>query len=317
MDHASSNCLVQCFRDTVSILTAEVLALSLFDCTAPIQVFWPGSVTASMRVLRNPLIRCIDHLLWSNSIDVPTPFCSPSSIIRLATQLIGHDAAHEIQSGTWIASYGRGQVVYPRLFDLGQLWNEGALSLGGGPGCIHFRGTRYDKVVSETPARTLGVQRERTKDESVAKPQNLFPADCLEWKVELAADHLKLTFGPTSTLQIENPFKILTTMARSLFVSCGHDNATPLCVPDKHASFGLTYACDEILEPEAFDTVQSAYATARRHQDTNLTLIPVAGNDGLRLFSMTSSMPGVIRYDACLECCINVARKSGLLYVVL
>jgi hypothetical protein len=315
--NASPGCLTKRFRDTVSILTAEILALSLFDLIEPVRVFWPGSAIASTRVSSQPFKACVDEVLWGDSIDTPMAFCSPGAIIRFATQLIGHDADNDIQDGTWVASYGRGQVVYPIIFDLETLWNEGALSFGGGPGCLYYNGSRYEKVVSHTPARALGTQRKCAEDENVQAPQNLFPFDKLEWQIEVAEKHLKLGFGPSSTAKIENPFRILTTMARSLFVSCGHRMSTPLHTPDRHASFSLTYVRDEILDPRAFDTVQSAEATARKHQDTNLTVIPVAGNEGLRLFSMTSSMPGVVRYNACLECCIKVARKSGLLYVVI
>ena len=59
----ASRCLIKGFHDTISELTAEILTLALFDCTEPVQVFWPGSGAAWTRAAEQPLKSTIDKLL--------------------------------------------------------------------------------------------------------------------------------------------------------------------------------------------------------------------------------------------------------------
>jgi hypothetical protein len=312
----SSPCPVDGFRHKVAMITAEILAISLFDCTEPVRVFWPGRAVAKKRV-RGGFLAAVESVILPRNDDNATGFCRVHEIFSLALSLIGHNASADIETGTWIASVGRGQVIYPRIFDVGVLDKSGVLSLGGGLGRLTFQNDEYGKVVSEKVPPTLLPSRNYDRDiQEVRNPLHLFQDEKLEWQVTRSDGHLTLVFGPTSYPKIYNPFDILTTIARSIFVTCDHPTSSSLDRPDRSSIFASHLTLLD-FDTEAYTTVAATRRKVLEHVNDKIEIIPVSGDEPLRLFAMTSSFPGVVRYGACLRCCVQVCSAASLPYIVL
>ncbi|KAI0545166.1 hypothetical protein F4679DRAFT_562254 [Xylaria curta] len=312
---ATSRCPITSFRATVAAMTAEILALSLFDFSDPLMVFWPGQDAAVYRC-EGMFLEAVEEIIYTRQATKAVAFCRIHDILGLALSMIGHPLA-SVRAGTWVGSAARGQVTYPSVINHRKLSDRRILGLGGGLGTLIFRDMTFKRVVSRTSKRGLlpPIRQLSKDDETVLGLKNLYEGEKLEWQVEVGDAQLELVFGPTSYPKIYNPFKVLETATRCLFVSCSHKNSSTLEEPDRDCQFATTLA---ILESDdGYTTVENFKRKRQQNLHTPLQLIPVAGDEDLRLFTMVSTMPGVIRADACLSCCIDACRLAGLPYVTL
>ena len=312
------NCPVNIFRRNVASVATEILALSLFDCVEPLRVFWPGRSAAKERV-RSNFLNAVESIISPHNDDEPA-FCRVHDILGYALSLVGHDMSAETEAGTWMASAWRGQVFYPRLLDVRVLEKFGVLSLGGGTGKLTFQGDEYHKVLSKRTQQTLlPTLRDASNDFStieVLEPLHLFPNEIVEWQLTRSDGHLTLTFGPTSYPKTFNPFDALITIARSIFISCGHLPSSLLRKPDKFCTF-VPHLIHLDWSLEQYNTTKIVMRKMLEHVNDKIEIIPTSGDEQLRLFVMASSVPGVVRYGACLECCIQACSTASLPFIVL
>ena len=314
-----SDCPVNNFRLDVAMVSAEILALSLFDCSDPVRVFWPGRSAALTRIGAS-FRKAVETILQSAEESVPG-FCRVPDVLSTALDLVGHDVRKEVKNGTWIASAGRGQVFYPVLFDTGILDKSGVLLLGGGLGRLTFGGDTYEKVLGHVMFEIHHSPLPAKDGPPVLQPLCLFDNEILDWQVKRRANrNLELTFGPTSYNKVYNPFDALTTAARSLFVTCDHPQSRPLVRPCEDACFSREPLFkDKDKDRNGYSTVEATRQKMMEQVNYKTEIIAVAKNDPLRLFAManTSMSPGVVRYGACLECCLNVCTTASLPYIIL
>lgn len=315
-----SDCASRRFWAQISISTAEILALSLYDYNDPIRVSWPGEAKALARAqgtLTSSVYQCT---FWPRTVH----FCRTTDVLQFATSLLGHDVSGDIISGTWIASAAKGQVIYPLIFDLATA-NSRPLLLGGGSGQMFFQNSKIDKIVSQSRPSVGAPLFPRGIPPVVDRVFDLCPDDTLEWKVNLTAKDPELFFGRSHCQNTYNPYEVLLTMARSLFVHCEHSENTILPAPVDDCVFTNALFFDKAEDRRSFDTAEAMnnYVSYRNAQSDSgakpfkIQVMPTDRNDGLRLFAMLSPFPGVVKDRACLQCCIDVCRKSGLEYIVL
>jgi hypothetical protein len=297
-------CRIKKFKSAVVCVTRDIFALSLFDSVEPVLV--------SLHLQSNPT--CLDDFTIAISdiiFGAGIGFCKISAIFDTVLFLCGHKTSEEINwaaatrgEGCWIASAYRGQVIYPLYLDSGTLHGQALLKLGGGPGDIQYEGARYNLVIW----RRIGLHANLHLWDSVSVdgPKNLLPAEKLEWQVHMGEGCLELGFGITSTAKSFNPMTVLLNASHSLFVShCPHPKDVPLDVADINSFF---------ITPH-FDLVSGTIPEAHYPPDKT-AVVAVAGNEGLRFFALAGETPAVIRQSACLQCCIDICRRSGYTHVV-
>lgn len=311
----NSRCLLKYFEATVTAFTAEILALSLFDCTVPVQVYRPGTKSAWQRA-NSAFTVVVSQIIRS---DAQQPgYCPISDILGLALSLVGHNCSKELETGEWVASSSRGQVIYPVVLDVGVLSNSGTLTLGGGPGRLLFDGVPYDSVISKKSEPVLlPPYRQATENEQVDRAQNLFQKVSVEWIVSIADRALELRFGPTASVKTNNALQILETTSRSLFVNCSHPPSTLMETPDMFSRYSTALQFDDVTNRTRYDSTVESQNWLLDHLEYKIEVIAVSGDENLRLYAMTSPFPGVVRMAACLSCCLDACRSTGLPYVVL
>lgn len=314
-----SHCAAIRFWSQVSTITAEILALSLYDCTDPVHLFWCGGTAASSRI-KGKLLDSVHECIFFQSSTAR--FCRIHDILRVSTILIGHDISDELTSGTWIASAARGQVIAPAMFHTCSL-STNPLVLGGGPGQLFFQDTKPDKIISSSPhpaSYELSVEACTT---AVDRVLNLFPEDHLEWQISPTQKDPELFLGTSRVRKIYNPHDVLGTATMSLYVSCSHPDDSVLPTPTQDCIYLMAPFFADKGPVSDYYSQQSMekHVHMRKVQQAKtpfkIQILPTAGNEELRLFAMCSPFPGVVRNKACLQCCINVCRKSGLEYIVL
>ncbi|KAF1352057.1 hypothetical protein BDV97DRAFT_397108 [Delphinella strobiligena] len=317
-----SECALMRLWAQIAVFTAEILALSLYNCTEALRVFWPGEGAALARA-QGKFARSVYQCTF---VSCRPEFCLISDVLQFATSLIGHELTSDLKSGTWIASASRGQVIYPLLFEFPALMAR-PLLLGGGPGQLFFQGSKFDRVVSQTRASTGAPNVPRDVITVVDRLLSLYPngKGKLEWHVNLAARDPELFFGTSRCQGTYNPHDVLLTIIRSLFVRCEHPEDTVMPSPAADCVFTTSLFFGNWEHTRRYDSEVGMYKYIhmRTLQDESgdrpfkIQVIPTTGNDGLRLFAMLSPIPGIIRDRACIQCCIDVCRKSGLEYIVL
>lgn len=317
-----SECAVMRFWALLSIFTAEILAISLYDFTDHVQIFWPGEEFALARTAGTFTRAVYSSLFWNNT---EHHFCRVQNVLQLATALLGHKVEKELESSTWVASAFRGQVIFPLLVGLGGLTSS-PLLLGGGPGRLSFQGSYFEKMLSRTPklTETPNAPNEPASAFAIDRTHMRFSDEDLSWQIGLTAESPELFFGtPRAGPTIYNPHDVLSTVARSLFVRCAHkkDNPNEALPEDCEMTNLPFYENTGVQRYFNFESDMANYIGSRstlcKTGPFKIQVLPTAGKKGLRLFAMVSSLPGVVNDGACLECCIEVCRKSGLEYIVL
>lgn len=305
-----AECKVTDFRDILAQLTAEVIALSLFDCTEPILILSGSSGDPGTNSLgRNGFIIAIDELLRGNR----RAACTAAEIISVSLSLIGHNANAELGGRRWIASEARGQVIYPQMFDTAVLEPRATLRLGGGPGKLFHEGSKYSMVCGQPDKWSRAGRSTRWYEKPVDRPLNLMPADKLRWQVSKGDGVLYLGCGTTNTPEGFNPYYVLEAVTQSLFIkNCPHPVDKVLNKPDPYSfyttpMFSLTHNQPVISLTDNQPEIAGS-----------IGVVPVVGNDGLRFFALPNATPGVIRgSSACMKCCLDLCRQAGFRYIVL
>ena len=312
-------CFIKLFKELVVDFTHDILVLSLFDTIEPILVAIkppPEISFIDMRASENTRTRIVQFDRAVNDIifeSIHTEYCPISTIFDAALRFIGHTdparintimvSSHEYDN-TWIASAYRGQIVYPNFFDSMNLSNKALLSLGGGPGVLQHQGHKYDLVVSDRlPLPKIGIWR----DIPVSAPLNLADGEQLEWQVKVGNRCLKLGCGITSSFKEFCPMVMLSVAAKSLFIpNCIHEKDSLLVASDPQCYYITPYFHKRSSDNEVYDGTR----------DTDIGIVAVAGNEGLRCFALLSDGPAVIRQSACLQCSIDICRRVGFNYVI-
>ncbi|PMD44875.1 hypothetical protein L207DRAFT_629422 [Hyaloscypha variabilis F] len=303
---AITSCKFDAFLFDVSYCVADILALSLLNPVDPdgVQVYF-GSYT------RGQFSSCIQSILSGKDKGL---VCSISDIIEPAVKILGHELSDKY---TWVMSSRYDQTVYPRLFSTQTIQSEEILTLECVPGSLIWGDKRYSSAVvgpkyrswdfededSDSESATGVMLYEQTKlgDGEALHPKDSFSGYEMKWQLDPREANIEvaLSLRKFSTLPERNPRYALESAAESLYVNCTHD---------RMASFTPRNSNIYITQPP----------DPRPHSSDrdSIAVVHTDRNEQIRLFTLASGRPGVIRMDSCLECCVKYCHLSSLRFVL-
>src|SRR6266536_2409145 len=149
--------------------------------------------------------------------------CSVEIILDWALSLLHHNVHHELRDSNWIGSSSKGQVVFPRLFELSGLSEDGYLGLYCFPGTLMVESTRNKNVALITAKRS--GRKVRSDREFLSSPVtqaiNLYSSDKLLWHTDTLVDSLNVAIGWSGNIDRLNPFHVFGVLRKAAFLrSC-------------------------------------------------------------------------------------------------
>lgn len=291
------------FWRQISIYAACILTLSLFE--------YPEMLLVSLSpyALHNQFLAAVHK---SIQFGKPT-VCKTKEILASARRLVGHkDSGDDLD---WVVSSYKGQAVYPRVYETGDICQPGYLVLCWAPGLLFFDGEVYDRGMEPSPFFTNRYVTDPLSMQPlppVTEPLNLLPKMKMEWKVVRRDGYLEVypVCGDVNGLAS----RILYNLQRALILRrCPHDSASPLEKPDLFSRYTLPTTEGEL--------------SVKRGE---IGVVAVDGDAGLRMFALsdselsdfrhddfdTADKDFVIRNNACLQCCLDLCRKARYGHVI-
>ena len=300
LDFWYSECARNGFLSSLYLYTADILTISLFEDPDNLLVFH-SCIQES-----GGLQSIIRNILKSGERTEGTPW----EVFSYALKLVGHkelDRLEGVDQLRWIISCYKGQAVYPKVFETGDICQPGYLALYWTPGLLFFDGERYDRGI-DLEIVTNRLETESVMEDwsrSVTKPLNLYPDIKSEWKVASRDGYLEIHLSCERS--IGHPSSILSNLAYALVIICPHDSASPLHRPDPDSRY-LNFF---FLAAEGLSNSRSG---------EGVDVLGVDGNTDLRMFAISvlpgTQMPLVIRNNACLQCCLDLCRQTAFGYVM-
>ena len=307
-------CTISKLELGLSMVAADIISLALFDLVEPIQILYQHERYKFHWQLdrQEPLSEfeaAIHKVLFPQTNltlgDIGDRY-GLDSIIRHCRLLIGHffdDNVSYSQHYYCVASSYRGQVIFPAMFE-SLILNGGYLTrLLGGKGQLRYRGNAYDFVMSSINRPSVPPE---THAQPVDRPLNLIKSKDtkIRWKVEIGSRHLDVKFESVATNLSGGPMQCLYSAAHSIFVpQCAHDKEARTPEPDSYAIYVTPTYVAQVEGPDDEDLKK-------------IQVIAVAGDDDLRFMALVNGFGGVIRGNACLECCLAICRRTDLPYVI-
>ncbi|KAI9877850.1 MAG: hypothetical protein M1830_002653 [Pleopsidium flavum] len=291
------SCIWKGTLEAISSLVADVLAISLLDCTESVLVY-----------IKSPFHNNLPHLFNESVYAVlaegkPTA-CFVEGVIDWVLGLVGHDGSYTEEN--WIMSSYRGQTFYPRLFETETLQKTGLLVMSGAPGVLRYDEQVYKKATSarferRRMAGTPNTITSRLSTVPVKGPLNLLSKHSIKWQVTVGDNLLYVALLSTASSATFNPFAVICAAIKSLYIEdCPHSPDAPLAKADEFAAYTSPY----------FPWGEG------NKKPTKLGVVPVHGNEGLRMLSLVAGIPGVVQLNACLQCSLDVCRKANYAFVV-
>lgn len=309
-----SRCCKKEFFSVVSLITADILALSLFEGPDTLLVrLDPGD--RDDWEIRYAFRRTIHQIIKSSK----PATCGVTDVLAWALELVGH-STEDVWNSRWVTSCSKGQAVYPRVFETGSICQPGYLVLYWAPGSLTFNRETYDRgidIPDMLESTSLFDPVSTQLDRPVSEPLNLVPDMRMEWKVTRCDGYLEVF--PVCGQHIGHAFAILSNVAKSVILrGCSHDSASPLKNPDPCAMYKVPYD----LGMDSSDLHPQLEKSPG--PEMRVGVVAVDGDAGLRMFAMSwpvafpnRDLPKfVIRNDSCLQCCLDLCRKAGCLLVL-
>ena len=291
-------CMWKTILLSFSSIVADIMTLSLLDCTEPVLVY-----IKPRRYTSQPL--GFGNIVYAVLTEGKSILCYIEAVIDWALELVGHVIPYGRHESLVMSSY-RGQTFYPRLFETETLERQGLLVLSGAPGVLRHDGQVYKRATSAQGewrpiTATLDSIISRLRGVPVSGPLNVLKEHRIKWQVAVVEEGLQVALLSTGSPATYNPFAVLCAAVNSLYVeACPHSPEAALAEPDIRAAYASPY------EPwgEGYE------------RPSKVGVVPVHGNQSMRMFSLVSGIPGVVQQDACLQCCLDVCRKANYAFVI-
>jgi hypothetical protein len=286
----------------MSNLVADILALSLLDCTEPVLVYVKSSFDQTEQY---SLRRSVYSVLSEGK---PTA-CCVENVIGWALALVGHDVSHSALE-SWVMSSHRGQAFYPRLFETETLGKRGLLVMSGAAGALRYDGQVYTRAISHQSEQVVLLSEPNQDIRSrsataVEGPLNLFGDHSIKWQITVGDKLLYVSILSTASRATFAPFAILFAAVHSLYVEeCSHCPDAPLSKPDHFAAYTSPFF------------PWGGGGVVGNQQGTKLGVVAVHGNERLRMFCLARGLPAVVQLNSCLQCCLDVCRKADYQFVI-
>jgi len=301
------------FLSRISTCVGLVLQLSLVDAADPEGVRLYFGLHRS-QVVSTEFTNAINDILEGRK----TVGCKFSRIIGSVLQVLGHKTGEDFEN-IWIMSSYRGQTLYPLLLETMTAEETGSLSLICVPGALWWKDERYayvkrSPIQLSLPFESSSLVEEDTFDlesqdqgplpaelATITAPANSFAGYRIVWQVSKAEESLTLTLicPDFSWLPQRSPLDSVLAAAESLFAHCSHGRSTELTHPN--APLCRTNPAQPVPTPAS---------------DSLVGIVQCDRNEKMRFFTLAAGQRGVIRGDACLQCCIKCCRIAGLNFVI-
>jgi hypothetical protein len=301
------------FPTKLSQLTADILALSLFDgCLEDIMLWSVPSRFQRQNRGDKDWFDVTRDILTSGKPQT----CTAEVILDWSLSMIRHEVSQELRASNWLGSSFKGQVAFPKLYELPAFPKDGFLELYCIQGVMMHDSTRNKKfhLVSSTKSGRT-VRSFLALQQPVTRADNFFPTHKIRWQVDPLAESIDVAMGWTGNIDLLNPFHALQVLRKALFLeSCPHEPDNPSPQPETDAYFqGPT------------DDVLTAFEPSNR---TKIVVFPIRGNDRLRILALSSvawrlkqeSCKGnilLITQNACISCSLHYCRKLDCRYLLL
>lgn len=301
------NCKYQKFLGNVSICVAHILALSLV--TSADQAGVKVRFNPSAESYGGPFAKSIKSIFLGGK-----PTCSVSDILDQTLNLLGHDTRHRIHG--WVMSSYYSQTVYPRLFATQAIRSESILALECVPGTLMLGDECFSNVTVEHstdqdisddesdtdhPVNRSQHQQENLEHGRSIQPEDGFPDHNLLWRILRKEKDLEVFLLVPSfpTRPIRNPRFALESAAECIFVSCTHEQM---------ASHTVNTSNIYMTQP---------LAPVPQSQDVeSVGIVQSDNNEQIRFFTLATGHPGVVRQNACLECCLKCCRLTASRFIL-
>ena len=283
-------CEKERFVSSIILYTADILAISLFE--------GPERLLVSDCRFRgfepfNPFQSAISDIVKSGAQTA----CRPWDIYVYALSLVGHKKDNLENS---VISSFKGQAVYPKVLETGDICQPGYLTLYWAPGLIYFDGEVYDRAIGPVDRELVTNPVITEIPRPVTEPLNLYPSMRMKWEVVRYDGFLVIVL--TCGRSMGSAASILSNLTNALAISCPHDRALPLRRPDPKSRyidlFSLAGNEASVSDPEG-----------------PVNLLAVDGDTNLRMFAMSTflplEVPVIIRDNACLQCCLDLCQETG------
>lgn len=292
-------CYQKSFFRSLGFIIAEIFVLSLFESSAPLLVRLSLERQGGMPALDNNISNVIKT---GNSYNF-----DDEGLFEWARSMVGH--VFDSDDRSLLMTSGKGQVIYPVLFDTFYIEKQGYLRLYCLPGTLRYENDTYNVVSSPDD-----IEDERTTYPNppsypkVSRPLNLFKDFLLSWKITIQENkelHIKLMICSNSNISFvveTDPLVIFLSLRNTLLLErCPHNRHAQLTTADRFSS----YISPWYQKNEASDST------------SQVGVVPVDGADGLRCFAISCQGPSVLRRNSCLQCCLNLCRDTDVQSLIL
>ena len=202
--------------------------------------------------------------------------------------------------------------MYPRLFETNQLEDDGYLTLSWAQGLLRYQDETYEKALAPLALTSVHPNESSLGSIGVTSSRNLFPGHELTWRITAEENVLEVILSvldPLSTFRSvsRSPPMVLANLGLALILkACPHSADRELSHADQFCEHS------HFLEP-------IRGGRGGRGGGPTVNVVPVDGNQGLRMISLASygsRFPAVLRDGACLSCCLEICRRAGYPVVI-
>ncbi|KAH8684077.1 hypothetical protein BGZ61DRAFT_534752 [Ilyonectria robusta] len=296
-------CRKESFIDKIAFFICDILALSLFHCSEDLLVRidndrpWASGPYYDdfYDAVRSVFTRAapLHHEEMLN--------CHIKYLVDWTLEILGHSAVtarDKVAGSDWAMSCFKGQAVYPTIFDTCRITRKGYLALSWVRGVLEFDGETYEMVKSHAESEESPPSIDCTIP-STSRPLNLTPDYTISWRVRATESALELGLcldGPSLEI-VHSPFNIIQNLGSCLFVErCPHDRDTEL----QHAD-----------PPYFYDSPLSLQVGQR----SGIRVVALDGANDVRFHFLGDKRFAydgvVVRFDACLKCCLDVCTAAS------
>ncbi|KIM98567.1 hypothetical protein OIDMADRAFT_181879 [Oidiodendron maius Zn] len=315
------NCSFDKFSMDVSACASVVLLVSLIHSTHPDgpKLYYGSGLScndfSAAQVIKETAFKAFN--ITKDSIFL-------KHLINDTLRLLGHDTDHsQGLHSDWVMSSYKGQTLFPKLLSTRCVEIEGVISIMCVSGAIWLGDEKYELVQSSAVMQAsipfdpssvnsldgLDLDEEESLPEqpTLAKiemdsPSNAYPDFRLIWQVRARERklHVNLACPDFPSMPQRSPVMAIYSAAESLVVNCGHDKYSKL----SGSTRGL----------QATSPAQPV--PSMTYPDGTVGIIQSNGNEAMRFFSLAAGQRGIIRGDACLQCCVLCSRITGINFII-
>ena len=296
------SCPKERFLHSISSCTAIILAISLFE--GPDKLLVSHSFFHKSGRFQSVIYDILTFGEWKA--------CKIREVLEYAFQLVGHT---EHTPENWVISCYKGQAVYPRVFETGDICQPGYLTLYWAPGLLFFDGEVYNRGIDPVALKLEDRLVMTEFPPAVIEPVNLYPSMRMEWRVIRRDGYLEIYLACGRSDRFAT--SILSNFPNALILSCPHDRTSPLHRPDLNSRY-VNIPSSAICRPGTVDPENFPVTRSTSDIERQVDIIASDGNTDVRMFVMSAlkvniSCPPlvVIRNNACLQCCLNLCREAG------